>query len=204
MLVIQLQELFSTLLPFCIEISTSDTETNIEADIISDVQMFTRKRPIARCPKLPAKPPRINPNGPAATPADIEKLLNCVCQIESGACTPGATSVAGDNGLAIGPYQIHEGFWRDGSYEGTNPRGTYPASCEDYNYSREVTRNYWKRYGKGGKPPTNNSIECIARLHNGGPGNGGCPKNPATDAYWKKIKACLSKSYQLLPPPSIP
>lgn len=213
-----LEQLFAMLIPGCAELNnTSDTET----DTGSEVAMFLAPlSPITAICKPPTRKPKPKSpdGGTPATPGEIEKLLGCVCLCESCGCeacdqcvskgpTAGAGAAAGDNGRAIGPLQIHPEFFEDGtnnggkSPAGTNPAGTYPASCENYEYSKEVTRNYWKRYGSG------YSIECLARLHNGGLNCGGkypaagASGNDKTDPYWAKIKACMSKTP---PPPALP
>jgi len=218
-----LEQLFAMLIPGCAELNnTSDTET----DTGSEVAMFLAPmspitaicKPPTRKPK-PKPKPKPSPDGvTGATRGEIEKLLHCVCLREScgdkecDKCvskgpTAGAGATSGDHGRAIGPFQIHAEFFEDGTNEGgkspagTKPPGTYPASCENYDYSKDVVRNYWARWGSG------YSVECLARLHNGGLNCGG--KYPAaggsgndkTDPYWENIQACMSKTP---PPPALP
>lgn len=207
-----LEQLFAMLIPGCAELNnTSDTETDTD----SEVAMFLAPlSPITAICKPPTRKPKPKPEpspdgGTPATPGEIEKLLRCVCLCETcdcgkttpcTACAPGGTygSYPDVNGPATGPFAIHEPFWRDGSYEGTKPAGTY-KDCEGYDYSLGVVRGYWKRWG------SEYSVECLARLHNGGP-KGCSNKYPggstATDAYWKdKIKPCMDKQ---TPPPALP
>ena len=203
------------LIPGCAELNnTSDTET----DTGSEVAMFLAPvSPItAAICKPPTRKPKPKPNprpggGTPATPGEIEKLLRCVCLCETcgcdkttpcTACAPGGSygSYPDVNGPATGPFAIHEPFWSDGSYGGTDPAGTYPESCKGYEYSLKVVRGYWKRWG------SQYSVECLARLHNGGLNCGGkypapgASANNKTDDYWEnKIMPCMYP-----PPPALP
>ena len=205
------------LIPGCAELNnTSDTETDTGSEVAMFLAPFS---PItAICKKPPTRKPKPKPNprpdgGTPATPGEIEKLLRCVCLCETcecgkttpcTACAPGGSygTYPDVNGPATGPFAIHEPFWSDGSYGGTDPAGTYPESCKGYEYSKEVVRNYWKRYG------SQYSVECLARLHNGGLNCGGkypapgASANSKTDNYWeKKIKPCMDTP---TPPPALP
>tara|TARA_R100001082_G_scaffold110645_1_gene91170 strand:- start:847 stop:1266 length:420 start_codon:yes stop_codon:yes gene_type:complete len=115
---------------------------------------------------------------------DHNKLLLAICKVESN-CDP---SAVGDNGKAIGAYQIWYDYWYDACTfsdkddlrltDGYN-------SCYDIDYSRKVVLAYWERYAtikRLGRIPTN---EDRARIHNGGP-NGFRKKS--TVKYWKKVK----------------
>ena len=160
-------------------------------------------------PGFPNGRNRKSPDGKgAASFEEIGLLLGCVCQCETCGCQPCPACVPGGsygsypdvNGPATGPFAIHEPFWRDGSYEGTKPAGKY-KDCEGYNYSLEVVKNYWKRYGTG------YSQECLARIHNGGPkacSNKYPGGSTATDAYWTKIKDCLGKKLSVSELPELP
>ena len=91
----------------------------------------------------------------------------------------------GDGGLAIGPYQIHEVYWRDAVRSDPALGGTY-QDCRRRAYAEKVVAAYmrlhvpdaWAR-GDG---------ETIARVHNGGPR--GADKN-ATLGYWQRVRARL-------------
>jgi hypothetical protein len=91
----------------------------------------------------------------------------------------------GDGGLAIGPYQIHEVYWRDALRSEPSLGGTY-QDCRRRAYAEKVVAAYmrlhvpdaWER-GDG---------ETIARVHNGGPRGAG--KN-ATLGYWQRVRARL-------------
>tara|TARA_Y100001963_G_C6766463_1_gene442555 strand:+ start:703 stop:1047 length:345 start_codon:yes stop_codon:yes gene_type:complete len=89
----------------------------------------------------------------------------------------------GDNGNAIGVYQIWEVYWKDGTeYSGIG--GKY-LDCYDPDYADRIVRAYMDRYAtekRLGRPVT---MEDIARIHNGGP-NG--YKKKSTLGYWSKVK----------------
>jgi hypothetical protein len=110
-------------------------------------------------------------------------VLDAIRMVESG----GQRSPPdGDGGLAIGPYQIHEIYWRDAvEFDPELLRGTY-QDCRDREYAEAVVRAYMRRWvleawRKG-------DAEVIARTHNGGPEGAG---KTATDPYWEKVRKHL-------------
>ena len=115
------------------------------------------------------------------------KLLNAICQVESN-CNP---NTVGDNGNAIGAYQIWYDYWYDAVTWTDNDDLRLSdgyKSCYDKDYSERVVLAYWNRYAiikRLNRRPTD---EDRARIHNGGP-NG--YKKQATIPYWKKVKASL-------------
>ena len=127
----------------------------------------------------------------AATSVGAEKpnteLLDAICQVESN-CNPDAV---GDNGNAIGAYQIWYDYWYDAvtfSDDDDLELSDEYKSCYDKDYSEKVVLVYWERYAtmkRLGRTPTD---EDRARIHNGGP-NG--YKIDATDGYWDKVKKRL-------------
>ena len=108
---------------------------------------------------------------------EIESLLDAIRQVESSG---GRDTRDGDNGRAIGPYQIHRDYWTDG----TKFLGVEWAyeDAKDEKKARAVVRAYLLHYGK------DKSIEAKARIHNGGP-NG--YKKESTKAYWTKVKEAM-------------
>lgn len=86
----------------------------------------------------------------------------------------------GDNGHAIGPFQIHKKYWQDSGVEGKY------KDCFDYAYSVRVVTAYLKRYGD--KYIESNNFEALARIHNGGPTG---YKKDQTLEYWRKVKHVL-------------
>ena len=113
-----------------------------------------------------------------AQPSD--KLLDAIEQVESSG--RGANTPDGDNGKAIGPFQIHYVYWKDAvEYDKSLANKTY-QDCRDPKYARKVAKAYLTRYGKG---KTNDQM---ARIHNGGPTG---HKKKATDEYATKVKKAL-------------
>lgn len=95
--------------------------------------------------------------------------------------TSGRTgAVIGDEGAALGPYQIHRSYWKD-----SHMSGRY-EQCADEPYARKVVTAYLTRYAPDAvKNATSGSLETLARIHNGGPkGN----QKPETLKYWQRVR----------------
>ena len=111
-------------------------------------------------------------------------LLAAMCEVESN-CDP---SAVGDNGNAIGAYQIWYDYWYDAvTFKNNDDLKLSDGyeSCYDKDYSEKVVLAYWERYAtikRIGRTPTD---EDRARIHNGGPN--GYKKN-STLKYWRKIQ----------------
>jgi hypothetical protein len=88
-------------------------------------------------------------------------------------------NLIGDNGRAIGPYQIHYSYWLNAIQHDSSIGGCY-SNCMNREYSEKIVLAYWNRYA-----PRNASDEILARIHNGGP-NG--HKKQSTISYWKKVQ----------------
>ena len=106
--------------------------------------------------------------------AQSDRLLDAIEQVESG----GKVNAVGDNGRAIGPFQIHRVYWQD-AVEHSGIGGTY-ADCRNEEYARKVVRAYMARYA-----PKDASDEVFARIHNGGPKG---HNKSATKVYWVKVR----------------
>jgi len=118
--------------------------------------------------------------------ADHRNLLDALCRVESN-CQEDAV---GDNGNAIGPYQIWKVYWRDAVDFDPSIGGCY-EDCIDKEYSEKVVLAYWKRYAterRLGRPVTD---QDRARIHNGGPLG---YNKKSTEKYWKKVKDVLTQS----------
>ena len=116
----------------------------------------------------------------ALTDKEMDDVLRAIRIVESN----NNPSAVGDNGNAIGVYQIWKSYWIDARLSGTY------HDCYDPDYADRVVRSYMKRYAtkrRLGREPTQ---EDIARIHNGGP-NG--YKKKATIKYWQKIQRILNK-----------
>lgn len=121
----------------------------------------------------------------AATPAfaeqvSMDKFLDAICKVESR----GNPNAVGDNGKAIGPYQIWREYWEDAVKFDKSLGGSY-SDCKDPAYARRVVRAYLARYA-----PKGASWEDMARIHNGGPKG---HLKAATTKYWTKVQAALKE-----------
>ena len=100
----------------------------------------------------------------------------------------------GDNGNALGPFQIHRGYHTDAA-ERDSTLNDYQSCLDSLDYSERVVKAYWGRYaraaagrlsrGKG----TLADVERVARIHNGGPKG---HKKKATEKYWRKVLKALT------------
>jgi hypothetical protein len=122
----------------------------------------------------------------------FEKILDAIEQVESSG--RGKNTPDGDNGKAIGPFQIHMAYWRDAcQYDITLAESNYER-CREPDYARRVVRAYLRRYAKGNLE----NPEVLARIHNGGGGimsknrNGRAWRN--TTEYWNKVKQELEEN----------
>lgn len=117
------------------------------------------------------------------------KLLNAIKNVESS----GNSSAIGDNGKAVGAYQIHKVYVDDVNKilknKGFKTRFTYDDRFNAHK-SRVMTCVYLNHYGKVYERKTGKkaSSEVLAKIHNGGP-NGW--KKQATVKYWNKVKKRL-------------
>lgn len=109
-------------------------------------------------------------------------LLKAIHQVETGGRLG---AIKGDNGAALGPFQIHKAYWIDATQYDKKIGGSY-SNCADYAYSVKIVNAYMSRYAK--KYIDANNSEAIARIHNGGL-NG--YKNTNTLIYWSKVKKNL-------------
>jgi len=112
-------------------------------------------------------------------------FLDAICKVESN-CNP---SAVGDNGNAIGAYQIWKSYWKDAIEHDPSIGGVY-EDCLNKTYSEKIVRAYMDRYAterRLGRPVTD---EDRARMHNGGPravwATG--KKKQNLDIYWGKVK----------------
>lgn len=92
----------------------------------------------------------------------------------------------GDNGEAIGVFQIHYAYWLDTVGLDTNIVGNY-EQCRDFAYASRVVDAYLMHYGSNDIASGN--WERLARIHNGGPY--GVEKD-ATRKFWLKVKNTLN------------
>jgi soluble lytic murein transglycosylase-like protein len=113
----------------------------------------------------------------AAQDRELDRLLDAIAQVESR----GNPTATGDNGAAVGVYQIHRPYWADGTRI-LGVKWSY-REARDPQKARQVVRAYLRHYGKG-KTPLD-----MARIHNGGPRG---HAKAATLEYARKIEQVLS------------
>ena len=210
---------FTPLIPYCWERNTSDTDTGVDPE--AELKYRMEFNLMVEC-KPPAKPDEPNPYHDSTSPESMddddkfEGLFKCINAVECKGPECPLKSVDGDlnhpdykpgpwgpggKDPAIGPEQIHHGYWWDGHTP--RPNGTdgmcftcdtHRGCAENYACAKQIVKNYFKRYGRHGKPKNYDSVECLARIHNGGPGACSTPDGrAATDGYWDEIKnACLA------------
>lgn len=117
-----------------------------------------------------------------ATPADdpFARALKAILWVESG----GDPNAVGDGGRALGPYQIHKGYWSDATrFLGVS----WPYSdARDPLKATMAVRAYTEHYAKHYRLPW--TAETIARIHNGGPTGW---RKRSTLGYWQKVRGLL-------------
>lgn len=113
---------------------------------------------------------------PPTCPNDLV-VLDAIKQVETGGCKNPSEAV-GDNGKAIGPFQIHYVYWKDAVEYDPSIGGKY-SDCKNEEYARKIVIAYLSRYTPNWNPQT------VARIHNGGPRG---HKKSATIKYWNKVK----------------
>jgi hypothetical protein len=91
----------------------------------------------------------------ATEDSKLEKFLDVLAVVESG-----NRDVTGDNGKAIGHYQIWRVYWSD-----SGVKGSY-SQCHGREYSRRVVLAYWHRYCP--QAVRSHNWQTLARIHNGG------------------------------------
>ncbi len=94
----------------------------------------------------------------------------------------------GDGGKAIGPYQIHECYFKDAKEFNPYEIDFEYQDCRKKHLAEAVIREYMKRYAK--EAWDNHDFQTLARIHNGGPKG---HKKKATLAYWEKVSKVLSE-----------
>jgi hypothetical protein len=118
--------------------------------------------------------------------ASTVDLLAAIAHVESN----GDTNKIGDNGKAIGIFQIHRDYWYDATHNGSGTQlidGKY-EDCRDAKYAEKIVVAYWTRYAPAALKV--NDCETLARVHNGGP-KGASIK--VTLKYWQKVESQLKE-----------
>lgn len=114
----------------------------------------------------------------------LRPFLNALAYVESN----NNDDAVGDNGKAIGRYQIWNVYWKDAVAKNWVLKGDY-VRVKDRIYAERVIVAYLTRFAPDAV--ATNDYETLARTHNGGP-NG--PKKKATLRYWSRIKYALRRN----------
>lgn len=109
---------------------------------------------------------------------NMNQLLDAIRMVESS----DGKNLTGDNGKAIGPYQIWEDYWKD-AMRILKKDWPYSDAMKE-SRAREAVKAYITHYGKG------HGWEGMARCHNGGPTGW---KKKSTLVYLDKIKTALKE-----------
>jgi hypothetical protein len=111
-------------------------------------------------------------------------ILDAIRQVESS----GRDDVPdGDDGRAIGPYQIHVEYWQDALRTEPALGGTW-QDCRRRAYAERVVAAYMQTYEP--EAWAAGDAEIIARTHNGGPRG---DASSATDGYWQRVLRALEQ-----------
>ena len=123
------------------------------------------------------------------TLADIDKaretlrpFLDALATVESN----GKDDAIGDNGNALGRYQLWEVYWQDATEHCQEIGGRYKDVTNKV-YAERCVVAYLMRYCP--KAVSASDYEVMARTHNGGPKGS---KRKATLGYWKKVERALA------------
>jgi len=114
---------------------------------------------------------------------EIRPLLNALAVVESN----NNDAAVGDNGRAIGRYQIWEIYWHDAVEFCPSLKGEYKDVTQK-EYAERVITAYLLRYAKDSVE--NKDYEKLARIHNGGPKG---YKKKATLKYWDRVEEKLNE-----------
>lgn len=124
---------------------------------------------------------------PLAHQIDFEGFLDALAVVETG----NRDQAVGDQGLALGRFQIHRCYWQDAVDFDRTIGGSY-NQVTDPAYARKIVRAYLRRYGKTYISTRN--WEALARIHNGGPSilkRKGSSAWKNTTTYWLRVKDVL-------------
>ena len=112
------------------------------------------------------------------------KFIHALGEVESG----NKTNLIGDNGKAIGIFQIHYLCWKDATDFDKTIKGKY-SDCFSKDYSIKILTAYLNRYCR--KEILSNNYEALARVWNSGPQWKN--KISLTNNYWSKVKRFLNE-----------
>ncbi len=110
---------------------------------------------------------------------DTRRILDALRQVETGGSKDPDNAV-GDDGRALGAYQIHRVYWLDAVEHEPSLRARGYEAVTDRAYAERVVLAYLSRYAKDW------SIDTVSRTHNGGPKGATGRRRRATDGYAAK------------------
>ena len=114
---------------------------------------------------------------------EMRPLLNALAVVESN----NNDMAVGDNGRAIGRFQIWEIYWHDAVAFAPCIKGEY-KDVTDKDYAERIITAYLLRYAK--ESVESKDFERLARIHNGGPKG---YKKKATLKYWNRVEKELDE-----------
>lgn len=114
---------------------------------------------------------------------DLDRILTAIRKQESGG-EKRPNEAVGDNGTALGSFQISRDYWIDALDHDPSIGGEY-EDVKNPDYARRVIVAYLSRYIKKTEHWTD---ERVARIHNGGPAG---MRKQSTIKYWRSVRARL-------------
>jgi hypothetical protein len=116
---------------------------------------------------------------------DTRRILDALRQVETGGSRDPDRAV-GDDGRALGAYQIHRVYWLDAVEHEPSLKARGYEAVTDRAYAERVVLAYLSRYAMDW------SINTVARIHNGGPA-GATKRRKATDGYAVKARRAFDE-----------
>jgi hypothetical protein len=117
---------------------------------------------------------------------DTRRILDALRQVETGGSKDPDNAV-GDDGRALGAYQIHRVYWLDAVEHEPSLRARGYEAVTDRAYAERVVLAYLSRYAKDW------SIDTVSRTHNGGPKGATGRRRRATDGYAVKARRAFDE-----------
>ena len=134
----------------------------------------------------------MSPALPAENCYNWKSVLNAVRVVETGGSPNEGRGAVGDNGNALGPYQIWKIYWTDARM---NWHRKYSEVLNDKELSEKVVYRYMKRYQPAALRRLESGtgdisdVEKVVRTHNGGPSGF---RKKSTILYFHKVKKALA------------
>lgn len=122
---------------------------------------------------------------PSAQAQTWDTFLDAIQKVETGS-EKDPNNAVGDNGKALGAYQIWYDYWFDAVERRPDLKARGYKAVKDPAYAREIVKAYMDRYA-----PKNATWEDLARIHNGGPKG---YRKASTASYWAKVQKHLKEA----------